>query len=314
MTATPESSGSTRNARHADETTVGMADASEKRRLNRKVRNLACLVVISGASIGEKIALAKDRYLVGRQADADICFDDALVSRRHAELLVAPEGVVILRDLGSRNGTYCNEQKITERELRDGDLLWIGGSVLKYVAPDSAESLYVNVMSDRARLDGLTGLLNRRTLEDYLERIFQRCRALHEPLSVAMVDVDHFKRVNDEWGHQAGDFVLKEIASLLKHGFRPTDLLARYGGEEFGLILPYTNEQEALTVGERIRSAVAAHRFEFREQRIHVTISVGIAELSERLEAAPVLIGHADRALYAAKQRGRNQTVCFSAT
>lgn len=121
-----------------------MADASEKRRLDRRVRNLACLVVIAGASIGEKIALAKDRSVIGRQADADICLDDELVSRRHSEMVVQPDGTVILRDLGSRNGTYCNERKVTESALKDGDLIWIGGSVLKYLAPDSAESLYVS--------------------------------------------------------------------------------------------------------------------------------------------------------------------------
>lgn len=311
MTATPKPPQPDRAARPTDETTVGMVAASEKR-LNRKVRNLACLVVIAGASMGEKIALAKDRYLIGRQADADICFDDALVSRQHAEIMVGADSVVI-RDLGSRNGTYCNEQKIADYALQDGDLIWIGSSVLKYVAPDSAESLYVNVMSERARLDALTGLLNRRTLEDYLDWMFQRCRALHEPLSVVMVDVDHFKRVNDQWGHSTGDFVIKEIAARFKDGFRPTDLLARYGGEEFGLILPYTNEQEACTVGERIRTAVVSDRFMCRDQPIQVTISVGIAQSAEDMETPSVLIDRADRALYAAKQGGRNRTCSFSA-
>ncbi len=289
-----------------------MADASEKRRLDRRVRNLACVVVIAGASIGEKIALAKDRYVIGRQADADICLDDELVSRRHSEMVVQPDGTVILRDLGSRNGTYCNERKVTERALKDGDLIWIGGSVLKYLAPDSAESLYVSVMSERARLDGLTGLLNRRTFDERLPRICLRCRDLHEPLSVALIDVDHFKRVNDHWGHPAGDAVLKDIAAVLKDTFRPTDLLARYGGEELGLILPYTNEQEAVVVGERVRDQVGFHDVLFQQHRIRVTISVGVAQLTDDLETPEALLSRADKALYAAKQQGRNRTVCAS--
>lgn len=290
-----------------------MADASEKRRLDRRVRNLACLVVIAGVSIGEKIALAKDRYVIGRQTDSDICFDDDLVSRRHAEIVKSPDGTVILRDLESRNGTYCNERKVTARTLKDGDLIRIGGSVLKYLAPDSAESVYVSVMSERARLDGLTGLLNRRTFDERLQRIFLRCRDLREPLSVALVDVDHFKRVNDQWGHPAGDAVLKEIAAQLNDTFRPTDLLARYGGEELGLILPYTNEQEAVVVGERVRNHVGSREVMFQQCRIRVTISVGVAQLADDLETPEVLLSRADKALYAAKQQGRNRTICFSA-
>jgi diguanylate cyclase (GGDEF)-like protein len=289
-----------------------MADVSEKRRLDRRVRGLACLVVIAGVSIGEKIALANDRYVIGRQSDVDICFDDELVSRRHAEIVVRPEGSV-LRDLESRNGTYCNERKVTVRELRDGDLIWIGGSVLKYLAPDSAESLYLSVMSERARLDGLTGLLNRRTFDERLQRTFPRCRDLREPLSVVLVDVDHFKRVNDEWGHPAGDAVLRALAVLLKDAFRPTDLLARYGGEELGLILPYTSEQEAMIVGERVRGLVESREIVFQGCRIRVTISLGVAELSDDLNAPEELVGRADKALYAAKHQGRNRAVCFSA-
>lgn len=312
MTMHHEPTPSSTSRRDTDETTVGTEDGTGCRRLDRRVRSLACLVVIAGVSIGEKIALSKDRWVIGRQSNADICLDDPLVSRRHAEIAVGKDGESVIRDLGSRNGTYCNEHRIVERVLREGDLIRIGGAVLKYLAPDSAESAYISAMADRARLDGLTGLFNRRTFQEYLHRMFLRCRSLHEPLSVALVDVDHFKRVNDTWGHQAGDFVLKEIAALLKDEFRPTDLLARYGGEELGLILPYTNEQEALKVGERLRSQIASHEFAFQGQRLRVTISVGVAELAEDMETPEALVDDADRALYAAKQRGRNQTVGVS--
>jgi diguanylate cyclase (GGDEF)-like protein len=312
MTQQPELTPSVHPVHDTDETTIGAAETSGYRRLDRRARNLACVVVIAGISIGEKIALSKERFVIGRQADGDICFDDSLVSRRHAEIVVGADGGAVIRDLGSRNGTYCNEHKITEHPLQEGDLIRVGGSVLKYLGPDSAENLYVSVMADRARLDGLTGLFNRRTFQEYLQRTFLRCRNLHEPLSVALIDVDHFKHVNDQWGHPAGDFVLKEIAALLKDSFRPTDLFARYGGEEFGLILPYTNKREAFTVSERTRSAIAAHKFVFQGNLIRVTISVGVAELAEEMETPERLLDCSDKALYAAKQQGRNQTVGFS--
>jgi diguanylate cyclase (GGDEF)-like protein len=296
--------------RDTDETTIGMADASPKRRLNRQERSLACLVVVAGLSIGEKIALSKERMVIGRQADSDICLDDALVSRRHAEIVTRPDGTSVLRDSSSRNGTLCNDQPITEHVLQDGDVIWIGRSVLKYLAPDSAEGLYLSVMADRARLDGLTGLVNRRTFQEYLDRLVSRCRNLREPMSVILFDVDHFKRVNDTWGHLAGDAVLKELAALLQHAVRPTDLLARYGGEEFGLLVPYTTVVEAVVVAERMRTNVAGHRFVFSGQLIPVTISLGVADLVHQIESSDALLQAADKALYAAKQQGRNRTVC----
>jgi diguanylate cyclase (GGDEF)-like protein len=182
--------------------------------------------------------------------------------------------------------------------------------VLKYLAPDSAEGLYLSVMADRARLDGLTGLVNRRTFQEYLDRLVSRCRNLREPMSVILFDVDHFKRVNDTWGHLAGDAVLKELAALLQHAVRPTDLLARYGGEEFGLLVPYTTVVEAVVVAERMRTNVAGHRFVFSGQLIPVTISLGVADLVHQIESSDALLQAADKALYAAKQQGRNRTVC----
>ncbi|MEO6667372.1 MAG: GGDEF domain-containing protein [Nitrospiria bacterium] len=278
-------------------------------RLGRPVRDLACLVVVAGTGIGEKIPLATDRLVIGRQPDADVCLIDALVSRHHAEIVVDQDGF-LLRDLSSRNGTFCNERQVTERILEDGDLIHIGGSAFKYVGRDSIEHLYLSVMADRARMDGLTGLFNKQTFQDYLERTVLRCRDLREPLSVVLLDIDWFKRVNDRWGHPAGDAVLQETAGLLKDGFRPTDLFARVGGEELGLILPYTDADGALKVGERMRKRVAEHAVVFEGHTIGVTVSVGVADMGEDVDEA-LLVARADQALYAAKKQGRNRTMCF---
>ena len=294
-----------------DETTIEAADSFGKR-LDRPVRDLACLVVIAGAAIGEKIPLTQHRVVIGRLSDVEICLDDSMVSRRHAELAIGPDGRAVIRDLGSRNGTFCNERRVTEEVLHDGDLIRIGGTALKYLEADSVEHLYVSVMADRAAHDGLTGLFNKRTFQDHLRRAFSRCRNLHEPLSVILVDVDFFKRINDQWGHPAGDYVLKEIAVRLKDGFRPTDLFARCGGEELGLILPYTTGKEAAAVAERMRAGVASPPFVFEGRTIEVRISLGVAEMVESVEDADALVAHADQALYAAKREGRDRVACFA--
>ncbi len=294
-----------------DETTVESADSFGKR-LDRPVRNLACLVIIAGAAIGEKIPLTQHRVVIGRESDVEICLDDSMVSRRHAELVIGPDGRSVIRDLGSRNGTFCNERRITEEVLHDGDLIRIGGSALKFLEADSVEHLYVSVMADRAALDGLTGLFNKRTFQDHLRRAFSRCRNLHEPLSVILADVDFFKRINDQWGHPAGDYVLKEIAARLKDSFRQTDLFARCGGEELGLILPYTNGKEAAAVAERMRAGMVSLPFVFEGRTIEVTISLGVAEMVESLEDADALVARADQALYAAKRQGRDRVACFT--
>ncbi len=294
----------------ANETTIGMDDAAPMRRLDRQERKLACVVVIAGPKIGDKIALSKGRMVIGRQGDAEICLDDALVSRHHAEIVTRPDGTAMLRDLNSRNGTLCNDQRITERELREGDVIWIGRSVLKYLEPNSAESVYVSVMGDRARVDGLTGLVNRRTFQEYLNRLMLRCRSLQEPLSVVLIDVDPFQWLNDAWGQSAAEYVVKELASMFKQAVRPTDLAARYGAEELALLLPYTTAVEAVAVAERLRKTVAGRPFVFAGQRVAVTISLGVADLAEHMETPEALLQSADHSLSTAKQQGRNQTVC----
>jgi diguanylate cyclase (GGDEF)-like protein len=296
--------------RTIDETTIGMADAAPARRLDRQERSLACLVFIAGLSVGEKIPLSKDRMVIGRQSDSDICLDDVLVSRHHAEIVTRPDGVMVLRDLESRNGTLCNDQRITERVLQEGDVIWIGRSVLKYLGPNSAESVYVSVMGDRARMDGLTGLVNRHTFQEYLQRLVLRCRSLQEPLSVVLIDVDPFTLTNDTSASAAGDYVVKELAVLFKNAVRPTDLVARYGAEELSLILPHTTAVEAVAVAERLRKTVASRQFVFAGQRIVVTISLGVADLTAQMDGIGALLQVADQSLSAAKQQGRNRTVC----
>lgn len=283
----------------------------DRRRLDRANFNLPCLVIVAGPSLGEKFPIAKERIIIGRHREAEIWINDESVSRKHAEV-VSKDGRIFLHDLGSKNGTYRNGQKIFEIELRDGDLIRTGEATFKYLGPNNVEQFYLDEMSERAKRDGLTGLFNKQTFHTCLERIFLRCRDLGEPLSVAMIDLDWFKRINDKWGHPAGDYVLKEFANLIKPSIRPTDLFARWGGEEFGLILSHTGLKEAPIAAERIRNRVAGRFFLFEGHRLPVTISIGVTERTGDDKTIEALIARADKALYQAKQTGRNRTCCFA--
>ncbi|MDA1240100.1 MAG: GGDEF domain-containing protein [Chloroflexi bacterium] len=183
----------------------------------------------------------------------------------------------------------------------------------------AAELREASVELDRlARTDGLTGLLNRRALFDMLGAEFRRSRRYSRPLSVLMVDLDNFKRVNDRWGHPFGDYVLRATAHIIAANVRESDILGRYGGEEFALALPETDVSHAIRVAEKLR--VAIESFDFRssgvprtgEPPLKMTISIGIASLPlEPDQDEFELILRADHSLYEAKQSGKNRVVQF---
>ena len=159
-----------------------------------------------------------------------------------------------------------------------------------------------------ALVDGLTGLYNRRWLDQFLLRQMSRARVSGESLSIAMIDIDHFKNFNDTYGHQVGDFVLVSIADCLRNSLRPTDLTARYGGEEFTVILPQTSGENAMIAAERVRESVSSLNLVTPSglELPPLTISIGVSELTAS-ESMEQLIEAADRALYTAKESGRNR-------
>jgi diguanylate cyclase (GGDEF)-like protein len=164
-----------------------------------------------------------------------------------------------------------------------------------------------------SRTDGLTALDNRRHLEERLEEMFEHARRLHEPLACVMVDLDHFKSVNDTHGHQAGDAVLQQLAAILRREAREIDRVGRYGGEEFMLLLPGAQIDSAVTFAERVRRAIEAHTFTFDGGTLQRTGSFGVAGWPHpRVVNADGLVKASDEALYVAKETGRNRVVRFA--
>jgi two-component system cell cycle response regulator len=272
----------------------------------------ACLIIIRGTPQGHRFFITQDEMVLGRDPSADIAILDQSISRKHAKV-VKSGGKVIITDLGSQNGTLLNDKKLAPNESRalaKEDMIKLGSTIMKYLPQGELETLFLGNLGSAANTDALTKIYNKRYLMDVLEVEFKRAKALHTDFSVLFFDLDHFKKVNDNYGHDAGDMVLREFAALVRtNHIRPKDVFARYGGEEFVVLLGNTGAKAALEIGERIRGAIETHPFIYETKRLAVTTSMGIAELKTGIESAATLLKHADQALYAAKNSGRNRIV-----
>ena len=265
----------------------------------------ACLMVIYGARLGQRITLQECSLVIGRDPDVDISLSEDSVSRRHA--LVAPTSKgVLIRDLDSTNGTYINHQAVQEALLKNGDLIKIGRTIFKFLDSGNLEGACFEEIYQMTIMDGLTQIHNRRYLLETMERELSRCRRHERPLSMLIFDIDHFKRVNDDFGHLTGDYVLRELALAVSKRVRREEVFARYGGEEFVILLPETALLEAHTLAEQVRCLIEQHAFAFEGKQIEVTVSVGVAELEAEMESPAELTRAADRCLYQAKSSGRN--------
>ena len=274
---------------------------------DRRVSRAAALVVIHGEDLGKKHDLEAEVTLIGRSSKADIQVDQDSVSRHHAKL-TSERGRVTVEDLGSTNGTIVNDEHIdAPARLRNGDLIKIGRTIFKFIASNNIEAAYHDEIYRMTTVDGLTQVFNRRYFEDALERELSRSRRYARALSLLMLDIDHFKKINDTWGHLAGDAVLKDVASTIRSRTRREDVLARYGGEEFALLLPEIDSTGALALAEKVRALVGRHTFTFDGERIPVTLSVGLTEAVRKTDRPEDVVRRADEKLYEAKQGGRNR-------
>lgn len=269
----------------------------------------SALVVIYGEELGRKYDLDEGKLSIGRSSKSDIQIDHDSVSRQHVRITVT-EGQAEIEDVGSTNGTFLNDESLEGRvQLRNNDLIKVGRTVFKFIAHNNIEAAYHDEIYRLTTVDGLTQVNNRRSFDEAIEREISRCRRYGRTLSLVLIDVDHFKRINDTFGHLAGDAVLKEVASAIKKRIRKEDLLARYGGEEFAVLTPEVDQKGALAMAEKVRKVVEKHEFSFDGERIPVTISCGVSTLGKKGDGAEALVQRADEKLYEAKEAGRNQ-VC----
>ena len=271
-----------------------------------------CLVTIytkEPTLLGKRFVLDDSPTRVGRGTDNHIVLDSDSVSRRHAHFEKKGEKWLV-SDEGSTNGTYCNdEQVLREVVLCNGDRVKIGSTIFKFLSGADVEAQYHEEIYRLTIVDGLTQVHNKRYLFEALERELIRGRRHNRHLAVLMLDIDHFKRINDLHGHLAGDYVLKELARLVQSRIRRDEVFARYGGEEFCIILPETMLDGAVELAERLRVQIEENLFVFQQDKIRVTMSIGGAVLTEDDRNAGELLKRADDKLYEAKNSGRNR-VC----
>jgi two-component system cell cycle response regulator len=269
----------------------------------------AYLVQVRGPDLGRRLLLNDRQVTIGRDPDNTIVLKSDSVSRVHARIEPSEGGHRVV-DNQSTNGTYRNNVLIKGQEmLVTGDYIQAGDAIFKYLAGDNIEVAYHEEIYRLTIEDSLTQVANKRALLDFLEKEFARAKRYQRPLTVIMVDLDLFKRVNDGFGHLMGDFVLREFARLVAARIRREELFARYGGEEFCIVLPELDRTSALKFAEVVRAQIEEHSFEFEGNVLKMTASFGVAELSETMGRPDDLLLLADENLYKAKHEGRNR-VC----
>ena len=279
------------------------------------------LTMVSDPEPGRRVSvdLRNRSFFLGRDESCEFTIDDPSVSRRHAriyrEMRAGERPAIVLQDLGSTNGTYVNDYPTDRAHLASGDALVLGDVELRFEMLDSVDLAYLDYLDravEESEKDRLTGLLRRGALDSHLPRLLQRCDENQWPVSAVMMDLDHFKQVNDTRGHAAGDQVLQGVGALVRDAVRSEDLAIRYGGEEILIVLAGTRRLHALLMADRLREALASTRFPTMLD-LRVTGSFGIAERRPN-ESIKGWLERADQALYKAKSSGRNRAEAASSS
>ena len=291
-----------------DRTAIVSLKELKAARKQSKDRHL--LVRVRGAELGRVTLLSPERMRVGRGQDSELWLSDDGVSRRHASLYREGDGY-ILEDEGSANGTFVGGARIKRHELRDGDVIQFGPTaVFRYTLSDESQETLLRQLYDASVTDALTGAHNREHFDTQLRAELSYARRHNTDVSLVIFDADHFKKVNDTYGHQVGDAVLMRIAAVVRGTVRSEDVFARYGGEEFALVLRGIDVAGAGAVAERLRERIAALIVDTERGPLQVTVSAGCASLATSQEKTPeALIAIADRRLYGAKHAGRNRVM-----
>jgi diguanylate cyclase (GGDEF)-like protein len=279
------------------------------------------LVFLTGDLLAVPIPLEREEVILGRAGGVDVRINDTKVSRHHAKIntIYDDEKKVaeyVVTDLNSRNGTLLNGQKIIEETLQNGDKITVGDHILRFELLDEIDREYQRQIHRLLSHDDLTGLLSSRSFFSELRREASRAKIKNRPFCVLMMDVDHFKKVNDTHGHLTGSKTLEEIGSCITQNLRSGDVAARFGGEEFAAFLLDAELSQALVAAERIRSEIEKQEFSVVRQgkftKAHrVTISIGISAFPSDSSDPIELVEMADSALYRAKREGRNRVCAY---
>lgn len=271
----------------------------------------AYLIVLAGTNVGAVYRLDDREITLGRSKKAGITLDDTNISRAHASLTLLGQDEVLLKDLGSTNGTFVGDERISSKVLHDGDRFQLGSTtLLKFSVSDEVEESFQRQLYESSVRDGLTGLNNRKHFDERLEAEFTFAMRHGAELALILIDIDHFKRINDTYGHQAGDEALRRIARSLKKNTRTEDVVARYGGEEFAVIARGISAEQGVQFASRLRVLIKATPVQIEGTTIHLSVSAGVAALTGGLfKTQAALIAAADRALYSAKAKGRDRVV-----
>jgi diguanylate cyclase (GGDEF)-like protein len=271
------------------------------------------LIMLDGRDANKRHRIDKAELTLGRDQQSDVVLADNKCSRHHAKLhysnfdKTCDTPQIEIEDLKSTNGVFVNGVKIERHKLNDRDKILLGSSLIGFFLRDESELEADQRLLFLASNDALTGLKNRGAFNMEVQREFERGRRYTRNVSLVLFDIDHFKRFNDTYGHQMGDFVLQELGRLVQSKIRGNDIAARYGGEEFAIILPETGIDGALIQAERLRASIANHAFSRDGTSFNITVSLGIAAIEPAIVSTDDFIRWADRALYRSKAEGRNR-------
>ncbi len=299
-------------AREEDGDQTAITDLSVLLTPERAAKRHAYVIVLAGQNVGAIHRLTEDSATLGRGAMCEIRLPDDGISRQHARLVRRGDAEILLEDLGSTNGTFVDGERVSARILSDGERFQLGRTtLLKFSLSDELEESFQRRLYESSVRDGLTGLYNRKHLDERLAAEFSYATRHASPLSFVLFDLDRFKRVNDTHGHPAGDAVLRAVGRRLHAALRTEDVVARYGGEEFGILARGISLHQAAMLADRIRHIVEKTEIAAGpDLTLTITVSGGVATYHPKPYAsAAALVEAADKALYEAKEAGRNRVV-----
>lgn len=268
------------------------------------------LICIQGLEVGKPTELVLAETIVGRAPNAGLRLPATQISRQHAKLLWM-DGYHVIEDMNSANGTFVGGVRITKKRLSPGDIVQFGSNfAFRYSVMDGTQKALMEQLYQSSVLDALTGAYNREYFNSVISTELEQAKVTATELCLLILDIDYFKKINDGYGHPAGDAVLIELVNRIKLRLRPSDVLCRYGGEEFAILLRATPLPIAARLAERFRHAVRKQKFLHGDNAIEVSVSIGCASLACADAAnAEALVAVADRRLYVAKNNGRDRVV-----